>query len=76
MGKVTQLKPVTRNQIQIFFHCKKCIKELPPDTSPQQFVHIEAGWTTEGFQVWCLRHDLNIIHMDFEGHKHPVIGNG
>lgn len=72
MGTVSKLNPATKNEIQAFFHCKKCVEELPEDMSPQAFIYIEAGWTTEGFQVWCLRHDLNIIHMDFEGHKHPA----
>jgi hypothetical protein len=72
MAKVSQLNPEIKNEIQTFLHCKKCMKELPPDTSPQEFIHVEVGWTAEGIQVWCLRHDLNVIHMDFEGHQHPA----
>jgi hypothetical protein len=33
---------------------------------------IEAGWTQLGFQVWCRNHNVNILHVDFEGHKHPA----
>jgi hypothetical protein len=72
MGTVSKIKPAVKNEIQSFFHCKKCIEQKPEYMSPQEFIHIEAGWTTEGFQVWCLRHDINIIHMDFEGHRHPA----
>ena len=57
------------NEIEMFFHCKKCLEELPPDTSPREWVHIEAGWTEKGFQVWCVRHEMNIIHVDLMGQK-------
>jgi len=61
-----------QNEIKLYMHCKKCLEELPPDFSPNDFQQIEAGWTKQGFQVWCKRHECNIIHMDFEGHKHPA----
>jgi hypothetical protein len=31
---------------------------------------IQVGWTQLGLQVWCIRHDCNIMHIDFEGVKH------
>lgn len=54
------------NEIQMFMHCRKCLAEKPADQTPM------AGWTTQGLQVWCNRHDLNIIHIDFQGAKHPA----
>lgn len=60
------------NEIRMFFHCRKCLQELPPGTSPQEWAQLEVGWTLLGFQVWCKRHDINVIHMDFEGMKHPA----
>lgn len=63
------------NKIQMYFHCKKCIAERPSDQSPREWGRIECGWTAKGFQVWCHRHDLNIIHVDFEGMKHTTVQN-
>ena len=69
-GKATELHPEIQNSIVMFFHCKKC--SAPSDMSPSDYQNIEAGWTEDGLQVWCKRHDLNIIHIDFEGHNHPA----
>jgi len=63
--------PVT-NEIKMFFHCRRCISELPDGMAPREWVRLEAGWTRQGFQVWCIRHEINIIHMDFEGAQHPA----
>lgn len=51
-------------QIHTFFHCAKCIGELPVGTSPKEFSRIEAGYTDRGIQVWCVRHNMNIVHID------------
>ncbi len=55
----------TPNDIVTFFHCKKCLEELPPGMSPREYIHIEAGYTILGIQTWCIRHEENIIHLDF-----------
>jgi hypothetical protein len=60
------------NEIKAFFHCKLCLEELPEGMSPRNWVRMECGWTELGFQVWCLRHDVNIVHVDFQGRKHPA----
>jgi hypothetical protein len=62
----------TGNEIKMFFHCRQCLKEKPHDVSPRDWAQLEAGWTEIGFQVWCKRHEINIIHVDFEGAKHPA----
>lgn len=56
-----------KNKITTFFHCGKCGDECP--TEPQD---LEVGYTKIGFQVWCRRHNCNILHMDLEGTKHPA----
>ena len=56
--------PNTR-EIQAFMHCGQCLKENKGQS-------IEAGWTALGFQVWCRTHNANIVHVDFEGQKHPA----
>lgn len=63
------------NQIVAFFHCKLCLAELPAGTSPVEWARYESGWTKIGFQVWCTRHQINIVHVDFEGMKHPANTN-
>ena len=46
--------------IDLFMHCAKCIEE-------QQGQQLEVGWTALGLQVWCKRHDKNVVHIDFGG---------
>lgn len=61
------------NDIKQFFHCKKCLEEKPDNMSPRDWSHNETGWTEKGFQVWCIRHRVNIINVDFLGQKHIAI---
>jgi len=63
--------PVT-NEIKMFFHCGRCLEEKPEDQSPREWAQLEVGWTVLGFQVWCKRHEINVVHMDFQGAKHPA----
>jgi hypothetical protein len=42
------------------------------ELSPEQYACLAVGWTEFGLQVWCARHDANVIHLDFEGQKHPA----
>jgi len=61
-------------KIEQFLHCGKCLDEwkLTSGISPQEFQRISVGWTVVGFQIWCNRHDCNILHVDFEGVTHPA----
>jgi hypothetical protein len=60
------------NAIGVFIHCRKCLIELPIGVSPREWAQVEVGWTRPGFQVWCKRHEINVLHIDFEGSKHTV----
>ena len=57
-------------------HCRVCIEELRAGkagtSSPKEYADIGVGVTKEGLQVWCNRHDINIVHIDFEGQQHPA----
>ena len=64
--KQPTLAPVT-NEIQVFFHCRQCLLELPPGMSPREWVRHQVGFTRWGLQVWCARHECNVAHIDFEG---------
>lgn len=59
-------------QIVAFFHCAKCLNEKPRNTAPREWIRIEAGWTEKGLQVWCVRHEENIVALDFLGQKVAV----
>lgn len=57
------------NEITTFLHCGQCLSELPDGESPQSYAQLEVGYTKEGLQVWCKRHNCNVIHLDFAGRK-------
>ena len=63
------------NEIQMFIHCRKCLEEYQagvPEAqglSPKEYADTQAGWTKQGLQVWCNRHEVNVVHIDFGGHK-------
>ena len=58
--------------IEAFLHCALCLEERPPDRSPRDWQQLEIGWTAVGLQVWCRRHECNVVHIDFEGCQHPA----
>lgn len=66
-------KPPATNDIVQFFHCRSCLGQRPDNLSPREWVHIEVGFTPQGIQVWCVRCEKNIVHLDFLGQKVAVI---
>ncbi len=68
---MSQVIPAS-NKIVQFFHCGNCVSKRPAGQSMQDWVRLEAGWTMLGLQVRCVRCDLNIIHIDFEGVRHSA----
>lgn len=60
------------NEIKQFLHCSLCLQELPKGESPRSFAQLEVGFTKQGLQVWCKRHEANVAHIDFEGCTHPA----
>lgn len=61
-----------QNEIVMYMHCRRCIDEVPAGKTPQEYQQIEVGWTKAGFQVWCKRHNSNILNIDFEGQRHKA----
>lgn len=62
--------------VQAYVHCGLCVHEindgcLPPGWSPAMYAALNVGWTVQGLQVWCARHGKNVLHVHFEGAKHP-----
>jgi len=66
------MKVSNEKKIVMYQHCGLCLKEIPQDKSPQDFSALEIGWTKIGLQVWCKRHNCNVVHIDFQGRKHPA----
>ena len=58
--------------INAYIHCAKCLDELPLGKSPRDYAKHEIGFTKQGLQVWCIRHNCNVLHIDFEGQCHPA----
>ena len=58
--------------IGTFFNCGLCLAELPDGQSPEEYDYLNIGLTPWGIQVWCRRHDCNVVHIDFEGQNHPA----
>ncbi len=68
---VARRKPISNeNEIGMYLHCAKCFDAMPDGVSPKEYQRIQAGWTEQGLQIWCTRHECNIIHIDFEGVQH------
>lgn len=62
--------------ISQYLHCARCIEEWQRGEahgkSPQSYSRLSVGFTPQGLQVICFRHDLNVVHIDFEGRQHPA----
>lgn len=57
------------NKIVTFAHCGRCLQELPKGESPRSFASLEVGMTPTGVQVWCKRHELNVVDITLEKFK-------
>lgn len=58
------------NYIYRFIHCTLCIKEKPENLSPREYTHNEVGILPNGdIQVWCIRHEKNVVIFDMETNK-------
>ena len=62
-----------QNQITQHVVCAKCEEEflngLTDSSSFQDYTKLDVGFTDTGMQVWCRRHDANVVHVDFEGRE-------
>lgn len=80
MGDVVKLNTIkpNDNNMQSFIHCGLCIEEwkanktISSSMAPRDYARLEVGWTTQGLQIWCKRHECNVMHINFEGAKHPA----
>ena len=66
------------NEIITYLHCAQCVESYRKDpegighVSPAEYARLSVGWTQQGLQIWCWRHQINVCHIDFESHRHPA----
>ena len=60
------------NKILQYLHCKMCLTSKPLGVSMAEWGGYEVGWTKLGLQVWCKKHNANILHIDFQKQQHPA----
>ena len=61
--------------INSYVVCTKCAEEvadIEPKISLQDYAAIDVGFTNWGLQIWCRRHQVNIVHIDFGGAQLPA----
>ena len=62
-----------QNRITQHVVCAKCEAEYlggsTDSRSLQDYAKLDIGFTNIGIQVWCRRHNTNVVHVDFEGQK-------
>jgi len=65
------LHPISNDHnIEQVLHCGACVREsLSVGKDPSDYVTLEVGLTSIGVQVWCRRHRINVVHIDFGGAK-------
>jgi hypothetical protein len=70
--------PNTTDGIIAYLHCARCVVDFKQHAqatfgeSPATYARLNVGWTALGLQVVCVRHDCNVLHIDFEGQPHPA----
>ena len=63
------------NNIKEPIVCETCLKEYAafqnPDITLRDYIKVDVGFSRNGIQVWCQRHNKNVCHIDFES-KRPL----
>lgn len=65
---------------KVFLRCTQCVDEVNRARVPgsvgrishREYARLSVSFTDFGLQVWCERHHCNVVHIDFEGQKHPA----
>src|SRR5262245_65797089 len=70
--------PVTE-AIGRYFQCGQCLDELDTlhvSTSPREYARVNVGTTPFGIQVWCVRHEVNVVHFRIDYDRRTVQATG
>ena len=73
----------TQDDLSRLFHaieqpivCSRCADDVTEgragDVSMAEYMRLDVGFSELGLQVWCRRHDANVVHIDFEGRQPPT----
>ena len=64
----------SKDQIKLYQRCQSCQADLDTwtvdpngDTSPREYGRVEIGYTDDGIQAWCIRHEISIVHIQLKG---------
>ncbi|MBT8470697.1 MAG: hypothetical protein HKN10_18250 [Myxococcales bacterium] len=64
------------NRIERPVVCSRCADEVAAGqagaVSMQEYARLDVGFSPVGLQVWCRRHSVNVVHLDFGGHRLPA----
>ena len=56
--------------------CSRCADDVTygrvGEVSMAEYMRLDVGYSSVGIQVWCRRHDANVVHIDFEGQDPPA----
>ena len=56
--------------------CGRCADDVTEGraggSSMAEYMRFDVGFTAKGIQVWCRRHDANVVHIDFQGRELPT----
>lgn len=52
-----------QNRITTFLTCRRCQQEKPGNESMEKWSRLNVGLTTDGLQVWCVRHRQQVVHV-------------
>jgi hypothetical protein len=61
----TNSSATLESRIVAFMHCADCLAEKPDGISPKDWARLSVGYTSTGMQVWCVRHEINIVHVEW-----------
>jgi transcriptional regulator with XRE-family HTH domain len=62
------------NKINEHCQCEKCLEDLPIGRDMAQWARLAVGWTAEGLQVWCLRHQRTVLDLGFKNEVDLIAG--
>lgn len=55
-----------------YLHCGECLKEKPADVTPKDWARQQVAMTPEGLQVWCTRHNINVMDSEMVAEVTPL----